>query len=231
VKTSLDLKRIGQVIASQFRGLDPRQPGQWPLLPKLVAWIGSALLAFIGVWYVFIFDFQSQLSDATDKEEQLKHEYRDKLGKALALEDLRKQKLQVLEFVNQLERQLPSKSEMDALLSDINQSGVGRGLQFDLFKPGQIKVNDYYAELPVTLRITGTFHDMGAFASDIANLSRIVTLHDISLGAVGGKDARPDGKRLTLVMDATARTYRYLDPEEIASQKKARDEAAKAGKK
>ena len=228
---SIDLKDLSGLVSSQFRGLDPKQPGQWPLLPKLAAWLGTMVIAFAGVWSVLIADFQSQLFAATEKEEKLKLEYRDKLGKALALEDLRKQKLQVLEFVNQLERQLPSKSEMDALLSDINQSGVGRGLQFDLFKPGQIKVNDYYAELPVTLRITGTFHDMGAFASDVANLSRIVTLHDISLAPIVGKDAKPDGKRLALVMDATARTYRYLDPEEIAAQKKARDERAKAAKK
>jgi len=228
---SPDVKELALRIAAQFRSLDPKQPGQWPLLPKLAAWFGAAILAFFGVWYALISDFQWQLSAAIDKEEKLKQEYRDKLGKALALEDLRKQKLQVLEFVNQLERQLPSKSEMDALLSDINQSGVGRGLQFELFKPGQGKVNDFYAELPVTLRITGTFHDMGAFASDVANLSRIVTLHDINLVAAGGKDAKSDGKRLTLVMDATARTYRYLDPEEIAAQKKVRDEQAKAGKK
>jgi len=116
--------------------------------------------------------------------------------------------------VIQLEKQLPSKAEMSALLSDINQAGLGRSLQFDLFRPGQIVVRDYYAELPIAVRVTGKYHDMGAFASDVAHLSRIVTLNNISI-APGGKEAG------MLTMDATARTFRYLDPEEIQLQKNA----------
>jgi len=128
------------------------------------------------------------------------------------LEGLRKQKIQVEHYVSALEKQLPSKAEMDALLSDISQAGLGRGLQFELFKPGAAVPKDYYAELPIDIRLNGSYHDMGAFASDVAHLSRIVTLNNLSIGA--GKDG-------ALTLDAVAKTFRYLDPEEVASQKKA----------
>ena len=128
------------------------------------------------------------------------------------LEVLKKQREQVLQYVTQLEKQLPSKAEMDALLSDINQAGLGRSLQFELFRPGAVVVRDYYAELPIAIRVTGKYHDMGAFASDIANLSRIVTLNNLTVSP------KPDGN---LVMEATAKTFRYLDTEEIQAQRKA----------
>jgi type IV pilus assembly protein PilO len=124
---------------------------------------------------------------------------------------LKKQREQVQQYVTQLERQLPSKAEMDALLSDINQAGLGRSLQFELFRPGQVLVKDYYAELPIAVSVTGSYHDMGAFAADISNLSRIVTLNNISI--VPGKDGN-------LVMETTAKTFRYLDNEEVALQLK-----------
>jgi type IV pilus assembly protein PilO len=127
--------------------------------------------------------------------------------------------LQVEEYVTQLEKQLPGRAEMDALLSDINQAGIGRGLQFELFRPGQVVVKDYYAELPIAIRVSGRYHDIGAFAADIANLSRIVTLHNLAIGAPNAQGQ--------LAMDATARTYRYLDPNEIAAQKKAAAPGAK----
>ena len=127
---------------------------------------------------------------------------------------MRKQKLQVEEYVTQLEKQLPGKAEMDALLSDINQAGIGRGLQFELFRPGEVAVKDYYAELPISIRVTGRYHDIGAFAADIANLSRIVTLHNLPITGV----QREGGGNLA--MDAMARTYRYLDANEVAAQKK-----------
>src|SRR6185369_10368738 len=120
---------------------------------------------------------------------------------------------QVEEYVTQLEKQLPGKAEMDALLSDINQAGLGRGLQFELFRPGQVLVKDYYAELPIALRVSGRYHDIGNFAADVANLSRIVTLHGISIGA--GKDASGKDASGLLTMEATARTYRYLDANEV----------------
>jgi len=113
-----------------------------------------------------------------------------------------------------LEKQLPGKAEMDALLSDINQAGLGRGLEFDLFRPGQVSVKDYYAELPISIRVSGRYHDIGAFTADIANLSRIVTLHNLVIAAVNAKDSK-DSQSGNLYMEATARTYRYLDPAEL----------------
>jgi type IV pilus assembly protein PilO len=147
---------------------------------------------------------------------------------AANLAEMRKQKLQVQEYVMQIERQLPGKAEMDALLSDINQAGLGRGLQFELFRPGQVEIKDYYAELPIAIRVSGHYHDIGAFAADVANLSRIVTLNNISISPLATKDANG-----LLAMDATARTYRYLDPNEVQEQKKAAAvaAAAKAGSK
>ncbi len=141
------------------------------------------------------------------------------------LPELRKQKLQVQEYVTQLEKQLPGKAEMDALLSDINQAGLGRGLQFELFRPGNVEVKEYYAELPIAIRVTGRFHDIGSFAADVANLSRIVTLQNLSIGQVA-RDANGN-----LSMEATARTYRYLDATEIERQRQARAAAAKGAKK
>jgi type IV pilus assembly protein PilO len=145
------------------------------------------------------------------------------LGQAVNLTELRKQKLQVQEYVTQLEKQLPGKAEMDALLSDINQAGLGRGLQFELFRPGQVAVKEYYAELPIAIRITGRYHDIGSFAADVANLSRIVTLHNINLVTVA-RDASGN-----LSMEATARTYRYLDASEVDAQRRA--QTARAGAK
>ena len=159
------------------------------------------------------------------EEEQLKAQYTDKIRQAVNLPVLRKQKEQVSQYVSQLEKQLPSKAEMDALLSDINQAGVGRGAQLQLFKPGQVVVKDYYAELPIAVRVVGNYHDLGAFASDLANLPRIVTLHNVSI--------QQQDKTAVLTMDATARTFRYLDAEEIAqaraaaAKKKAAEGAAK----
>ena len=159
------------------------------------------------------------------KEPALKQDYRAKLGQAVNLSELRKQKLQVEEYVTQLEKQLPGKAEMDALLSDINQAGLGRGLQFELFRPGQVAVKDYYAELPIAIRVSGRYHDIGSFAADIANLSRIVTLHNMVI-------ASPRDPALgVLSMEATARTYRYLDSAELEEIRKNAASKAKAGAK
>ena len=130
------------------------------------------------------------------------------------LDALRKQLEQVQQYVTQLEKQLPSKAEMDALLSDINQAGLGRSLQFELFRPGQVSVKEYYAELPISVRVTGSYHDIGLFAADIANLSRIVTLNNLTLTPVANREGM-------LTMDCIAKTFRYLDQEEIALQQKA----------
>lgn len=221
-KTSLptvDLARLQERVKSQFSGLDPNNPASWPALPRylLCAAVTAAVVA--ALWFVWLNASDEELTAEKAREVQLREDYSKKLGQAVNLEALKKQREQVQQYVTQLEKQLPSKAEMDALLSDINQAGLGRSLQFELFRPGQVNVKDYYAELPIALRVTGTYHDIGAFASDIAGLSRIVTLNNISI--VPAKDG-------ALSMEATAKTFRYLDEEEIALQRKsAKDKGAK----
>lgn len=211
---SIDLAASFEGVASQFRGLDFKQPGQWPVLPKVVSWLILGLMVVGLLWLVLLSDKTDELEAERNKEPGLKQDYRGKLAQAVNLPELRKQKQQVEEYVTQLEKQLPGKAEMDALLTDINQAGIGRGLQFELFRPGAVAVRDYYAELPISIRVSGRYHDIGAFAADVANLSRIVTLHDLSIAGV----QREGGGSLS--MDAVARTYRYLDANEVAAQKK-----------
>jgi type IV pilus assembly protein PilO len=211
---SFDFAAWFEQIASQFRGLDYKQPGQWALLPKVTSWLLLGALMVGLVWVLLLSDKTDELEAERKKEPGLKQDYRGKLAQAVNLPELRKQKQQVEEYVTQLEKQLPGKAEMDALLTDINQAGIGRGLQFELFRPGAVAVRDYYAELPITIRVSGRYHDIGAFAADVANLSRIVTLHDLSITGV----QREGGGNLS--MDAVARTYRYLDSSEVAAQKK-----------
>ena len=215
-----DLGTVFDRAQSQFKGLNPQEPGQWPLLPKVLAWLAAGLLALVLGWVVVVSAAADELEAARNIEPGLKDDFKAKLGQAVNLSELRKQKQQVQEYVTQLERQLPGKAEMDALLSDINQAGIGRGLQFELFRPGQVEIKDYYAVLPITLRVTGRFHDIGAFTADVANLSRIVTLHNLAITPT--KDAAGN-----LSMDAVARTYRYLDQVELAEVRKAREAEAK----
>ncbi len=206
--SDLNLASIVEGAASQFRGLNANEPGQWPLLPKLASWLLLGVAVLAAGWFLLLSSAHDELEVVRAKEPILKADYRSKLGQAVNLEELRKQKLQVEEYVTQLEKQLPGKAEMDALLSDINQAGLGRGLQFELFRPGQVVLKDYYAELPISIRVTGRYHDIGSFAADVANLSRIVTLHNLSIGT--NKD-----QANVLFMEATARTYRYLDTAEL----------------
>jgi type IV pilus assembly protein PilO len=222
---NVDLNSVFGAAASQFRGLNPNEPGQWPMLPKLATWLVLAVMVVVVGWFLLLTGVDDQLQAERDKEPALKQDYRGKLAQAVNLDELRKQKLQVEEYVTQLEKQLPGKAEMDALLSDINQAGLGRGLQFELFRPGQVLVKEYYAELPISIRVTGRYHDIGAFAADVANLSRIVTLHNMVITYAAGKDAAG-----LLGMDATARTYRYLDPNEVTAQRQAAAKAAGAKK-
>jgi type IV pilus assembly protein PilO len=217
---NVDLNSVFEGAASQFRGLNPNEPGQWPLLPKTLTFVAVAILMVIAGWFVVLSTAHDELDTERNKEPTLKTDYRAKLAQAVNLGELRKQKLQVEEYVTQLEKQLPGKAEMDALLSDINQAGLGRGLQFELFKPGQVVLKDYYAELPITIRVAGRYHDIGSFAADIANLSRIVTLHNLNI--TSGKDLSG-----VLTMDATARTYRYLDQTEIEEVRKTTAATAK----
>jgi type IV pilus assembly protein PilO len=221
---SFDVSSLVEQAASQFRGLNPKEPGQWPTLPKIATWVATVAAVVAACWFGLLSGATDELQTERDREPVLKKDYQSKLGQAVNLGELRKQKLQVQEYVTQLEKQLPGKAEMDALLSDINQAGLGRGLQFELFRPGQVEVKDYYAELPIAIKVSGRYNDMGAFAADVANLSRIVTLHNLSIAPVVAKDASGN-----LSMEATARTYRYLDADEVAEQKKAAaDKAAKA---
>lgn len=209
-------------LLAQFRNLNTRDPGSWPALPKFALLV--ALL--VGILVVaYFYDWQGQLEalEAGRQEEiQLKEQYKIKKAQAVNL-DLHRQQLQEIESsFGALLKQLPNKSQMEALLVDINQAGLGRGLQFELFRPApQETVKEFYAELPITVRVTGTYHDMGAFASDIGQLPRIVTLNDLNLSV------NKDGN---LTLDTTAKTFRYLDDEEIAEQRKAA-KAAKAGKR
>ena len=211
---NLDLNSVFEGAASQFHSLNPNEPGQWPLLPKIMTWAVVAIVMVVLGWFMLLASAHDELDAERAREPGLKQDYRAKLGQAVNLAELRKQKLQVEEYVTQLEKQLPGKAEMDALLSDINQAGLGRGLQFELFRPGVVLVKDYYAELPISIRVSGRYHDIGAFAGDIANLSRIVTLHNLNI--VGS--ARDTNGALT--MEATARTYRYLDANEIEEIRK-----------
>jgi type IV pilus assembly protein PilO len=219
---NLDFKRIQDQLRSQFSGLDPNDPSQWPYLPKNLLYVAVCAAVIAALWFVWLKDVDEQLIAEKARETQLRADYRGKLVQAVNLDALRKQLEQVQTYVTQLEKQLPSKAEMDALLSDINQAGLGRSLQFELFRPGQVAVKEYYAELPITVRVTGGYHDIGLFAADIANLSRIVTLNNLALTPVKDRDG-------LLTLDGIAKTFRYLDEEEIALQQKA--QAAPGAKK
>lgn len=219
--TSIDLAALKEQVQAQFRNLDPQNPALWPAIPRYALMLAVAAMVVVVLWFAWLSGSDDELQAVRAQEAQLREDYKIKLVKAVNLDVLKKQREQVLQYVNQLEKQLPSKAEMDALLSDINQAGLGRSLQFELFRPGQVLVKDYYAELPIAVRVTGRYHDIGAFASDIAHLSRIVTLNNLTIAP--GRDGG-------LTMDATAKTFRYLDADEIASQRKAAG-GAKGGKK
>jgi type IV pilus assembly protein PilO len=210
--SSIDLVALQEKTVKQFRNLDTKDPSLWPVAPKVLLCLFIAIGVAAALWFGKINEFEAELEVEAAKEQALRTDYQAKLLKAVSLDALKRQREQVQQYVIQLEKQLPSKAEMAALLSDINQAGLGRSLQFELFRPGQIVVREYYAELPIAVRVTGKYHDMGSFASDIAHLSRIVTLNNISIAPT----AKDSG---SLTMDATARTFRYLDPEEIQAQK------------
>lgn len=204
----------------QFTNLDTKDPSLWPPLPRYILCLFIVIGVAVALWFVKLTDYEVELDTEKATEVTLREDYKKKLQKAVSLDALKKQREQVQQYVIQLEKQLPSKAEMAALLSDINQSGLGRSLQFELFRPGQVVVREYYAELPIAVRVTGRYHDMGAFASDIAHLSRIVTLNDVAIAAPQGQNKERDIANGVLTMDATARTFRYLDTEEIQAQRK-----------
>lgn len=213
-KINVDFKGIQDKLKAQFTGLDPNDPSQWPGLPRNLLFVAVCVAVVAALWFAWLKSSDEELIAEKEREVQLREDYRKKLVQAVNLDALRKQLEQVQQYVTQLEKQLPSKAEMDALLSDINQAGLGRSLQFELFRPGQVSVKEYYAELPIAVRVTGTYHDIGLFAADIANLSRIVTLNNLTLTPIKDREG-------VLTLDGTAKTFRYLDQEEVAAQQRA----------
>ncbi|NDI87460.1 type IV pilus inner membrane component PilO [Undibacterium crateris] len=196
-------------ISAQFKDLNGLHPGLWPIAPRLAAACG-VLAVVLGLGWFFYWSSQTEEIEARQQEElSLKQQYRDKMQQAINLDALKDQRALVQQYVATMEKQLPSKAEMDALLSDINQAGAGRGLQFDSFKPGVPVIKDYYAELPIDVKLSGNYHDLGEFVSDIAKLPRIVTLNNLSISA------NKDG---LLTLDVVAKTFRYLDKDEVLAQ-------------
>ena len=192
----------------ELRRLDPNKIGSWPVLPKLLVLLG-VLLAILGAAYWFVWKDQIDQNDAERaKTEQLKTTFLDKKKVAIDLPAYRKQLDDIEKQFGALLKQLPGKSEMDALLTDINQAGLGRGLEFELFKPGQETQAEFYAQMPISIKVQGTYHELGAFATDISKLSRMI-----------------------LTMEAVAKTYRYLDADELAAKKKADQASLLEGKR
>ena len=200
-----------QTLLRDFKGLDPNDPGQWPLLPRVAALVGVFLMIVVGGWW---FDWSDQLTqlDAKQQEElTLKDDWVAKKRQAINLPEYKRQLSEIDRQFGALLKQLPNRTEIESLLADINQAGLGRGLQFELFKPGSEAMKDFYAELPIAVRVTGGYHDLGEFVGDVAQMPRIVTLNDIAI------EAQKDGG---LKFDATAVTYRYLDDDEVAKLRK-----------
>ena len=202
-------------LLSDFQNLDTKNPYTWPLAPRILLCLAIIVIVVVGCWFAFLNGYDDDLVKEQNTEQTLRDDYKKKLVKAVSLDALKQQRVQIEQYVLQLEKQLPSKAEMAALLSDMNQAGLGRSLKFELFRPGDIAPKEYYAELPITVRVVGKFHDMGEFVSDVAKLSRIVTLNNLSIAP---KEKDTSGN---LTMETMARTFRYLDPDEIEAQKAA----------
>lgn len=208
-----DVRKIDfQRLQQDFKNLDPNDPGVWPLAPRVAVFVGLFVATLAAAWW---FDWQVQAETLVQREleeEQLRQEWVSKKRQAVNLEEHKRQLVEIDRQFGALLKQLPNRAEMDSLLSDINQAGLGRGLQFELFKPGADQVKDFYAEMPIEIRITGSYHDLGEFASDVARMPRIVTLNNVVLES--GAEGR-------LGMNARAVTYRYLDEEELAQKRQA----------
>jgi type IV pilus assembly protein PilO len=211
LKFTVDFSALHSELRAQFVGLNTNDPPSWPAVPRYLLCVAVMALVVVALWFVWLRASDEELTAEIVSEIKLREDFSKKLRQAASLEAMKKQREQVQQYVTQLEKQLPGKAEMDALLSDINQAGLGRSLQFELFRPGQVVVKEYYAELPIAVRVTGRYHDIGAFAADIASLSRIVILNNLTL--TPAKDG-------ILTMDSTAKTFRYLDKDEVASQRK-----------
>ncbi len=211
----VDFRRL----LDDFRFLNPNDPGAWPLVPKVALLVGVFVAILAAGWW-FVWDAQlADLHTREQEEETLKQQYIDKKRQAVNLDLYTQQLAEIDRSFGALLKQLPNKSEIEALLIEVNQAGLGRGLQFELFRPGQEIIKDFYAELPIAVKINGAYHDFGAFAADIARLPRIVTLNNIAIA--------PTSAVGSLSLDATTKTFRYLDDEEIARQKKSTQGAKK----
>ncbi|WP_341646098.1 type 4a pilus biogenesis protein PilO [Thauera sp. SDU_THAU2] len=214
----IDFKRLAQ----DFKGLDPNDPGMWPLVPRAAVMVGLLAAVLGAFWW---FDWQEQadtLAQREQEEVQLRDSWAAKKRQAVNLDEHRRQLAEIDRQFGALLKQLPNRAEMDSLLSDINQAGLGRGLQFELFKPGSNVVKEFYAEMPIDIRVTGNYHELGEFASDVARMPRIVTLNNLAINT--DKDGR-------LKLEAKAITYRYLDEDEIAKQRQDAKAAAAKGKR
>lgn len=220
-KLSLPKIDIAEIV-SDFKSLDPKDPGLWPLVPRIIILVGCFAVLIALAWWLGWRPQLEELEGKYQEESRLKDEWLGKKKQAINLEEYRKQLAEINRSFGALLKQLPNASEMESLLLDINQAGLGRGLQFQLFKPGGEVTRDFFAELPITLKLTGGYHDFGAFSGDIAKLPRIVTLNEIDVAPT------KDGG---LQMSAVAKTFRFLDETEVAQQKKAKADASKGGKK
>ncbi|MCQ9379709.1 type 4a pilus biogenesis protein PilO [Methyloversatilis sp. XJ19-49] len=214
----IDLSRIGD----DFKNLDPKDVGNWAIVPKLAVLLGLLIAAVAAGWWFLWEPLMVELEQKRAEEQALKEQWLQKKGEAVNLEQYQQQLNDIDRSFGALLKQLPNKAEMESLLVDISQAGLSRGLQFEIWRPGSEAVKDFYAELPITLRVTGGYHDLGSFAGDVAKLSRIVTIG--SIGIESGKDG-------LLKMDAVATTYRYLDEEELARVKREKAEREKGNKK
>jgi type IV pilus assembly protein PilO len=211
-----------QLIASQFQGLQGRHPGTWPIVPRLLCALGLSLVVIMsGGWLVWTAQWEALASGQAEEARQ-KQYFVEKVRQSGHLDILRQQKAQVQSHVEKLEQQLPNRSEMDALLSEINQAGVNRSLQFELFKPGQVRLHDFYAELPIEIKLTGNYHALAGFTSDIANLQRIVTIDSIVITQL---------REGLQNFEGVIHTFRYLDKDEVAAQKQVAEDSKKRGNK
>lgn len=204
-----NLNEVMETISAQFRDLNGVHPGLWPIAPRLLSAVGLSVVVVVVGWFGYLSGQVDELNAGQQQEMTLRDAFKQKVQKSNSLDELKEQRKLVIQYVARMEKQLPSKSEMAGLLTDINQAGAGRGLTFSSFKPGQVVVRDYYAELPIEIKLTGSYHDLGEFVSDIAKFSRIVTLNNLSIS--NNKDSQ-------LVLEVVAKTFRYLDPEEITAQ-------------
>ncbi len=212
---AIDFKKI----ADDFRYLNPNDPGAWPLIPKIVILL-ALFLALLGAGWWFVWDEQlTELENKQKEETKFKDEYLSKKKQAVNLDLYTQQLAEIDRSFGTLLKQLPNKSEIESLLIEVNQAGLGRGLQFELFKPNSEQVKEFYAELPINVKINGNYHDFGAFAADIAKLPRIVTLNNIAIAPVGTVGQ--------LSLDAVVKTFRYLDEDEASKNKKAAQGAKK----